>query len=324
LLDTSGESSLISVLLRAKGWYAEFLRHQFEMKGEDAVARERLGICANRFFHAIRSGPMQHRDDRATNEFVLVEVFEISGFLAPHQSPELCRFPFPANLLTTALAIPEHRTRRTPFALVRPCNLVYTVEIQSAALQLASLPRSRIGSPFVHFSRSQKSLSSYCSMTFSLSTLADSVPSECIAEHKNTVEKILNESTWEIIVELGYSRPRRRSDFGELPLPPRKARHFIARTVHPECVRIQDDGNTDLAKLRVGPTINRKQPLIASSEASSSKPAPSFRRGSQSADQARRDKRKRKGENLLWPIIISVIIIGLIALFVFVSKPPTR
>jgi hypothetical protein len=51
--------------------------------------------------------------------------------------------------------------------------------------------------------------------------------------------------------------------------------------------------------------------------------ATSLHRGKTSLEKNRRRK-SRKEDNLLWPILITAIIIALIGLFIFVSRPPTR
>ena len=52
LLDTTGASSFLSVVLQTKGSHAEVLRQQFEKSGADGVAGERLQLCTNRFTSA--------------------------------------------------------------------------------------------------------------------------------------------------------------------------------------------------------------------------------------------------------------------------------
>ena len=322
LLDTAGEASLMCVLLRAKGCYAEHLRNQLEEKGEEEFAKDRLEVCASRFLSATRSGSLLHRDDRAANEFILTEVYEINGLLIPHEDQGYCRFVFPGTLLSSTLIMPEPRSRKTPFALPHPCNVLHTVEVQSPALKLVTSPRSRIATPFVQFTRVQKSLSSYCSVTCSLSTLADSVPPERIEEHKEAVERIWKESTWEINLEQGYSRPRRRSDFGELPLPQHRPGSVLARLGHPSRAVVPQNKQEDAGKPHFTEAMPRARDIMGAGTSQLTKP--SFDKTPRPRSQTRRSKKNKKEENLLWPILITAIIIVLLGLFVLASKPPTR
>jgi hypothetical protein len=95
LLDTSGAPSLLAITLRAEGSQAEILRQQLKKAGVEEMAKQRLQIVLNRFGNAKRTGSLQFRDDRALNQFVLAEVFEISPFLSPHPNNKMCRFQLP-------------------------------------------------------------------------------------------------------------------------------------------------------------------------------------------------------------------------------------
>jgi len=228
LLDTTGAPSFISSVLHTKGSHAEALRLQFEKSGTEKVAEERLHLFINRFVNAKRVGGLEYRDDRALNEFVLAEVFEVNGFLSPHPKRGMCRFRFPNNLPMQMLQLPEKGARRTPLALPYPCNIVHTFIVEASTLQPMGIRRHNVESPFVKFSRHHKCLHRFWSMTMTLSTLADAVPPDCIAEHREIVEDIWQKSLWEISLPVGYPHPVKRLDFGSLPLAPRKPTSYNA------------------------------------------------------------------------------------------------
>jgi hypothetical protein len=228
LLDTTGAPSFISVVLHTKGSHAEALRQQFEKSGVEEVAWERLQLCTKRFTSAKRIGTLEYHDDRAENEFVLAEVFEINGFLSAHQKPGMCRFRFPNNLVVQALQMPEKGARRTPFSLPYPCNIVHTIVVEASTLQPMGVRRHNVESPFVKFNRSHKCLHRFWSMTLTLSTLVDAVPPDRIDEHRATVEDIWQRSLWEMTLPVGYVHPVKRKDFGSLPPAPRKLTSYIA------------------------------------------------------------------------------------------------
>jgi len=228
LLDTTGAPSFISVVLHTKGSHAEALRQQFEKSGVEGVAWERLQHCTNRFTSAKRVGTLEYRDDRAANELVLAEVFEINGFVSAHQKRGMCRFRFPNNLVVHTLQLPEKGARRTPFSLPYPCNIVHTIVVEASTLQPMGVRRHNVESPFVKFNRSHKCLHRFWSMTLTLSTLVDAVPPDRIDEHRAAVEDIWNHSLWEITLPVGYAHPVKRQDFGALPPAPRKLTSYIA------------------------------------------------------------------------------------------------
>jgi len=192
------------------------------------VAGERLQLCTTRFTSAKRIGTLEYRDDRAANEFVLAEVFEINGFLSAHQKRGMCRFRFPNNLVVHTLQMPEPGARRTPFSLPYPCNIVHTIVVEASTLQPMGVRRHNVESPFVKFNRSHKCLHRFWSMTLTLSTLVDAVPPDRIDEHRAAVEDIWNHSLWEITLPVGYAHPVKRQDFGALPPAPRKLTSYIA------------------------------------------------------------------------------------------------
>jgi len=228
LLDTTGAPSFLSVVLQTKGSQAEALRQQFEKSGVDGVAGERLQLCTNRFVNAKRIGALEYLDDRAANEFVLAEVFEINGFLAAHPKHGMCRFRFPNDLLSHTLQMPQKGDRRTPFSLPYPCNMVHTLVVEASNLQPMGVRRHNVESPFLKFNRSNKCLHRFWSMTIALSTLADSVPPDRLDEHRATVEDIRQRSLWEMALPVGYPHPVKRKDFGSLPIAPRKLTSHVA------------------------------------------------------------------------------------------------
>ncbi len=228
LLDTTGADSLLSVLLTARGYYADMLRAQFANQGVEKVAKERLHSCAIRFGNARRSGELVYRDNPAANEFVVAEVFAINGFLHADEIPGRCRLVFPNNLVGGALAMPEPGDRRNPFTLPYPCHIGHQIEIQSGVLAPISMQRSRVESEFVKFTRSHKSLSGFLSMTLNLTTTAAAVPPGSVNKHRDIVGEIWQESTWQLRVPIGHSHPSRRRDFGALPSPARKPAASVA------------------------------------------------------------------------------------------------
>lgn len=305
LLDTTGAPSLLASTLRVTGIHADDYRQQIETGGVDRLAQERLKTFTSRYGNAKRVGSLKHHDNRSANEFLLAEVFEVNGFLAAHAQPELCVFRLPVSLVMEVLRLPERQSRRTPFALPHPCNIVHTFEIETASLQPMAAPRRSLESSYLQFNRRQKSLHKYWSMTLNLTTLTDAVPATQYSDHEKLVEQIWRESAWEISVPIGVSRPRQRSGFGELPI----LEQTRCAMEHASNVRVQQPGSVSSSPDKA------VRPLVMASPIASV------------ASTTSRHRRSRKsqlhlGRFFMW----AAILISLICLFAFLvlwmTKPP--
>ncbi len=218
LLDTTGQFSYFGVNVKASGEAADSLRNQLATMGEEAFAKERLKICANRFGQATRVGTVQCRDDRETNEFLLAEVFEINGFLQRAQSG-FCAFRnIAAGFSGNYLPVPGPEPRKTPFALAFPFNFSYLIEVESPRLPMLKItPRERIQSPHFSFIRVSRSSQGYWKTNFELTTLADSVPADQVAEHRKLATRLWQETVGTLSLPVGCSRGRLPASFGKLP-----------------------------------------------------------------------------------------------------------
>ncbi|HKX63418.1 MAG TPA: hypothetical protein VJS65_16280, partial [Verrucomicrobiae bacterium] len=167
---------------------------------------------------AKRQGKIRYRDQRDINELTIVEVFEINGFLKPDPQTGLCTFQLPGNAVIDALRLlvppPDSPT---PVPLPHPGNLIHTFEVQAATLQPMAARRFALESPYLRFSRRQKSRHKYWSMTLELTTLGPEVPPHHRAAHEKLVAQISQESVWNLLLPAGIVHPRRPPDFGQLP-----------------------------------------------------------------------------------------------------------
>lgn len=217
LLDTSGAPSWLSITITARGSQAEELRREFEADGAAAVARKRFQQCVARFNTVRRIGEMEYRDDRAANVFLLAEGFEISGFLSNDAKPGLCKLTIPNDYLAGVLKMPDLETRRTPFALPFPSNIVHTIEVHCVALPPGILQTREIESPFINFSRFRKSLAGDWTTKYTISTLTDAIPADQVEPYRNTLRDIRAEASWSLLAPVGQPRPHQRGDFGKIP-----------------------------------------------------------------------------------------------------------
>lgn len=225
LLATNGKPSLLAVTFTAEGNQADIFRHQLKRSGVEEVARHRLQGVTSRFGNGTRVGSLQHRDDRAANQMVVAELFEVSPNLHPLPNSNLCKFHMPTSWVGTVLAKPEKTERRTPFLLPHPCRIIYALDVDSPAIQQINLndPVSELSSPFFQFSRKDQTGAGYLLMNFSLTTLAETVPAGQVDSHRELVEKVWQTAGRELTIRRGYARSLKENGFGELPPVPAKS-----------------------------------------------------------------------------------------------------
>ncbi len=305
LVDTLGRPSLLAVVLRATGVYAESLRQQFKAVPLQELEKERLQACISRFGPASRMGELKSRDDRNANEFCVAETFEVREFTHRTDDPETHMAILGSHILTGALPIPDREPRKCPLALPYPCNVVHTLEIQVPGLQMTAPARQSLGSPHLRFSRTHKVSSNYWSVTLSLSTLQDSVLPQDLARHRDLVESIRSESVWQVPVPVGMARVLKRPDFGSLPLPTRKTALPAGKLLEP-------------AAPKELPALPKDFRLSTSVVVASSDPTAT------AASKERRAKRRRdrKIRKVLWVITLVATLVGLVVIFFLASYTP--
>jgi len=311
LLDTTGKASVLAVVVIAKGGHAESLRHQFETQGMEAFAKSRLQLCANRFANAKRVSPLQHRDDRSANEFVLAEMFEVNGFLTMHAAAKMCRLNPPGNLVLGFLPLPETSSRRNPFALPYPCNIVHVFEVQSASAAGINRPDHKINSPFLRFECTHAVSKGSWSMTSELCTLVDSVPPDRISIYDRTVREIRSYFDWHIKAPLGHRHPQGKRGFGELPSAsgPASKEASAAKSRAPRAEEV-----LERAVALAGHSASRSE-RTGKRGSSSQSPLPEDQRHSR-----RRRARGWSGRRLLWPLIIGAMALALIIVIILAAR----
>jgi hypothetical protein len=319
LLDTTGASSLLAVVTTATGVHAERLRQEFEIEGPDEIGKKHLQACMDRFRSARRSGPFEHRDDRDANEFVMAETFEINGFLIPDASRKNFVFNVSGGIVTCVLQMPDEKPRKTPHAIPHPCNVSYSVEVRFQSVAgMAARQQKKLNDAHVDFSRTYRSQAGSWDMSLKLQTHTDAVPPEHMEDFRKLVQAIWQESSFQLVLPAGQFCPRRRSDFGALPLPSR-------RTGHPP--RSSDAGFKPL------PSIQSK-PIQTETVSPHSPDAPPSA-GNNGGDPMHRDeaprtpgKRSRHRKRYNWEAIafgaFAVIILAVIIVLLVMASHYTR
>lgn len=217
LVDTTGKESLLAVLVKATGFYAEKFRRQTQNEGVEAISKERLQYYANRFSQAKRVDPLQFRDDREANEFVLAEVFEINGFLK-HDRPTSSSWMQLHNSALIGVLPPDMRnSRRSPLELPYPCKITHTLEVESTALPVLTLPAFRLKNGLFEFSCASRGVRKFTTVTFNFTTLTNSVPPDRMTKFLRDLEHLVPYVTTNLRLPMGYPRMRKPGNFGALP-----------------------------------------------------------------------------------------------------------
>jgi hypothetical protein len=152
------------------------------------------------------------------NEFFLAEVFEIKDFLTVDPKTKWFQLHLSNDYAVSLLRAPEPEPRSAPFALPHPCNVAHTIELYSVALPPTPMQQRAVESEFLHFNRVRKTLAGNWTMKLTMSTLADAIMPESLAEYEKTLREIREQCVWTILVPSGDSRPHQRSDFAALPM----------------------------------------------------------------------------------------------------------
>jgi TPR repeat protein len=334
LLDTTGQPSYFGVNVKASGLMADSLREQLSALGEESFAKERLHAYANRFGQAKRIGTLQYRDDRTANEFLLVEAFEIDGFLVNYTQPGFCVFSnVTAGFGGQFLPLPGPEPRTAPFALSYPFNFSYIIDVESPRLQaIKATPRERIQSPHFNFSRISRSHYGYWQTSLNLTTLCDSVPADRVAEHRKLVTNVWQEALRSLIVAIGYKRGRLPASFGQLPARTgdpaggsvSKAGSLPAVPVNPvrPSAPAQELPKPVPAVPNVGDTVVSETSEAASTESRPTSLIPPIR-----PDAEIHGRRRRRRSRFFWLTAMAcgfaaaIVLIGLAVVF---FAPPTR
>lgn len=217
LLDSSGATSLLAVVLQARGRFAEGLRDDLDRNGIAALSRARLESIRSRFGEARRATELQYRDKPAANEFVLAETFEVDGFLREDARSGWQRLELRPEQLPELLKVPPAGRRESPFALPYPCKVSHTLEIYCVALPPSAPQEQTVESAWLEFSRTRTTFAGCWVIETALETLAAAVPPDEVEEHESVVQEIRDLCRLQVSVPSGQERPHPRSDFGKLP-----------------------------------------------------------------------------------------------------------
>ena len=222
MIDTGGRPSGLKVMLKAAGAEADNLRREFLLEGEEAVTRKREQFYRQFFPDIRRIGALEWRDDRARNELVIADMFELRSATVPGREAQSCVFEYRAHLIQSVLGFSDTGARKQPFAVRYPCQVHHWIEVESPALEGAQ-PQTTAGrdSAFrfsCDFNRHYGKIVAH----YSLRTLADNVKPERFDQFKTKIREIWPVTFIHVVLPLGVITSRRNRASGSLlpTLPP--------------------------------------------------------------------------------------------------------
>lgn len=130
LPDTRGDTSVLKVILTARGASADRYRYALANDGADAVAEARESFYRNLYPKAARVGVIQWRDNRETNEFVIGDTFEIPDVMIPTSNPQMVGFRYVAHLVQAWLPMDTSPKRTYPMDFSMPRKVEHRIELE--------------------------------------------------------------------------------------------------------------------------------------------------------------------------------------------------
>ena len=216
MIDTAGRPSALKVVIKAAGAEADMLRREFGLEGEEAVARKREQFYRQFFSDIRRVAVLEWRDDRARNEFVLAEMFEMRTATVPGREAQACVFEYRSHLIQSILNFSDTGTRKQPFAVRYPCQIHHWIEVESPALEGAPAQTTAGRDAAFRFSCDFNRHYGKIIAHYSLRTLADGVKAERFEQFKTKIREIWPTTFLHIVLPLGVIMSRRNRAAGNL------------------------------------------------------------------------------------------------------------
>ena len=216
LLNTAGPDSLLQVRITALGVEAEFLRNLFDREPERRIAQQRENYYAYLFPQVKRLGRMAFKDDRKKNEFVLAEMYEITGGLRSARDPRLCHFSYESHPIRRILRLPLHEDRKHPCSLTHPCRIEHKVEVEFSALKAQQLTSYAKEHPAFRLQREQRSNFGSHAVRFSFETMSDSILPEQFKSAREAIGEIWAQTAIRFVLPMGVRGRRPKNLTGVL------------------------------------------------------------------------------------------------------------
>ena len=216
MIDTAGRPSALKVVVKGIGADAETLRRELHMEGAEAFAQRREQSYRQIFPDIKRVAELEWRDDRARNEFVVAEMFEMRSVVASGPDLQSRVVQYRSNLIQSLLGFSETGARRQPFALRCPCEVEHWIEIESQALEGAPPTTTPVRDVAFRFNCEFNRQFGRIVAHYSLRMLADSVKPERFEQFKRNVHDVWPTTFLHVVLPAGIIMSRRNRAAGNL------------------------------------------------------------------------------------------------------------
>ncbi len=216
MVDTAGRPSALKVMVKAAGAEADSLRRDFALEGEAEVARKREQFYRQFFPDLRRLGALEWRDDRARNELVIADMFEMRTATAPGREAQTCVFEYRSHLIQSLLGFSDTGGRKQPFAIRFPCQVHHWIEVESPALEGAPPQTTAVRDAAFRFACDFNRGYGKITVHYSLRTLTDGVKAERFEQFKTKIREIWPTTFLHVVLPLGVIMSRRNRAAGNL------------------------------------------------------------------------------------------------------------
>lgn len=294
MFDTAGNPILLRVQTIATGSYADALRIQQANEGREGFATAMKQRQTERFEIVKSLEPLDYDDERATNTWRMVEMYEIPGITLSN-SREVT-FNLPPSIILSAIPLPGAGERRLPFAIPENLNLLHKTEIRSKGSTRQPAIKRKHRHPGIEFTVEASFLSNSRIYSTSLNTRVDSVPADQVAALREVLTRVTSRYSFTVELPANVVRTHREIDFFKLPkLKVKRAVQFATSPT------------TDTPVILTGQKIRSHPKRIASRS--------SKKQRSVSTKQV---KESEKPTSMLMPIAYTLTFIGAFALALYI------
>ncbi|WPJ97992.1 DUF3857 domain-containing transglutaminase family protein [Coraliomargarita algicola] len=221
LLDTANNLSILRVTTTVTGKYADDFRLQLSQEGPEGFIKSSEERQVNRYQTECAVEPVKYMDNRALNEWRMVEVYKIDFYKSMSFDKQFLQLSLPRTILMAAITVPEEGERCAAFAIPDDLDVTHIIEVHSKANGRQRSQKKTFELPGIEASVEGLFKSGAWTKTIRLKTSTDHIPAEQVASFRNLLFDLWQHASWVITAPRGLVRLHRPADFGQLM--PRKA-----------------------------------------------------------------------------------------------------
>ena len=340
LLDTSGQPSILQMIIKGLDGEADRLRRYISREGPIAIARQQEQIYRNAFHELRRIGELEWHDNRDRNEVAFAVAFELPRTFAGMANAQHLIFRWRAHLVSSVLSVGDLSNRKQPVALPYPCHHAHIIELQSPGLLAGEDARVSVETSFAKAFVEARRAPGQHRVRLTVQTLTDALLPKDFDQYEERMKKIAPHLTVEAALKPnGYIVPRQRrserllaSVVSQTDRPFRPAGPRPART-RPEKAQPKSEPAVALAEstateiqpelsFAAEPAAPEAEAAVAVSELPTRADHP-MALGEEPVRRRRRSRRRRQGSDRDWKLLLAGLG-GLLVIVVLIYLNVTR